>query len=127
MYTRDTLKKFGMDKAKPVKTPMGTNGHLDLDMGGTLVDQKVYRSIISYLPNIMLSVYISARFQATPKECHLRVVKRIMRYLVLTPKLAYGILRVHILSSLDIQISTMPDAKLIERVPPRLANFLDGP
>jgi hypothetical protein len=127
MYTRDTLKKFGMDKAKPVKTPMGTNGHLDLDMGGTLVDQKVYRSMISYLPDIVLSVYISARFQATPKECHLRVVKRIMRYLVLTPKLAYGILRVHILSSLDIQISTMPDAKLIERVPPRLANFLDGP
>jgi hypothetical protein len=127
MYTRDTLKKFGMDKAKPVKTPMGTNDHLDLDMGGTLVDQKVYRSMISYLPDIVLSVYISARFQATPKECHLRVVKRIMRYLVLTPKLAYGILRVHILSSLDIQISTMPDAKLIERVPPRLANFLDGP
>jgi hypothetical protein len=127
MYTRDTLKKFGMDKAKPVKTPMGTNGHLDLDMGGTLVDQKVYRSMISYLPDIVLSIYISARFQATPKECHLRVVKRIMRYLVLTPKLAYGILRVHILSSLDIQISTMPDAKLIERVPPRLANFLDGP
>jgi hypothetical protein len=127
MYTRDTLKKFGMDKAKPVKTPMGTNDHLDLDMGGTLVDQKVYRSMISYLPDIVLSIYISARFQATPKECHLRVVKRIMRYLVLTPKLAYGILRVHILSSLDIQISTMPDAKLIERVPPRLANFLDGP
>jgi hypothetical protein len=127
MYTRDTLKKFGMDKAKPVKTPMGTNDHLDLDMGGTLVDQKVYHSMISYLPDIVLSVYISARFQATPKECHLRVVKRIMRYLVLTPKLAYGILRVHILSSLDIQISTMPDAKLIERVPPRLANFLDGP
>jgi hypothetical protein len=41
-YTRDILKKFGMDKAKPIKTPMGTNGHLDLDLGDTLVDQKVY-------------------------------------------------------------------------------------
>jgi hypothetical protein len=38
-YTHDILKKFGMDKTKPIKNPMGTNGHLDLDLGGTLVDQ----------------------------------------------------------------------------------------
>jgi hypothetical protein len=38
MYTRDILKKFGMDKAKLIKTSMGTNEHLDLDMGGKLVD-----------------------------------------------------------------------------------------
>jgi hypothetical protein len=62
-YTRDILKKFDMDKAKPIKTPMGTNSHLDLDMGATSVDQKVYRSMIGFLlylyayrPNIMLSV-----------------------------------------------------------------------
>jgi hypothetical protein len=74
-YTQDILKKFGMDKAKPIKSPMGTNGHLDLDMGGKSVDQKVYHSIIGSLlylcassPDIMLSVYTCARFQATPKE-----------------------------------------------------------
>jgi hypothetical protein len=39
-YTLDLLKKFGIDKAKPIKIPMGTNGHLDLDLGGKLVDQK---------------------------------------------------------------------------------------
>jgi hypothetical protein len=93
-YTRDIIKKFGMDKAKPIKTPMGTNGHLDLDLGGTSIDQKVYHSMIGYLLylcasrlDIMLSVCMCARFQATPKDCHLRVVKRIMRYLVLTPNL----------------------------------------
>jgi hypothetical protein len=32
-YTRDILKKSGIDKAKPIKTPMDINGHLDLDMG----------------------------------------------------------------------------------------------
>jgi hypothetical protein len=48
-YTRDILKKFGMDKAKPIKTPMGTNGHLDLDLGDTSVDQNVYRSMIGSL------------------------------------------------------------------------------
>jgi hypothetical protein len=37
----------------------------------------------------MLSVCICARFQAAPKECHLRAVKRIMRYLFLTPYLGF--------------------------------------
>jgi hypothetical protein len=93
-YALDLLKKFGMDKAKLIKTPMGTNGHLDLDMSGKSVDQKVYRSMIGSLlyfcasrPDIMFSVCMCARFQATPKECHLKAVKRIMRYLVLTPYL----------------------------------------
>jgi hypothetical protein len=83
-----------MDKAKRIKMPMGTNGHHDLDLGGTSIDQKVYRSMIGSLlylcasrPDIMLSVCMCARFQAVPKDYHLRAVKRIMRYLVLTPNL----------------------------------------
>jgi hypothetical protein len=36
-YIQDILKKFGMKNAKPIKTPMGTNGHLDLDTGGKSV------------------------------------------------------------------------------------------
>jgi hypothetical protein len=39
------------------------------------------------MPDIMLSVCMCARFQAAPRDYHLRAVKRIMRYLVLTPKL----------------------------------------
>jgi hypothetical protein len=92
-YIQDILNKFGMKNDKPIKTPMGTNGHLDLDMGGKSVDQKVYRSMIGSLlylcasrPDIMLSVCMCARFQADPKEAHLTVVKRILRYLVYTPK-----------------------------------------
>jgi hypothetical protein len=91
-YTQDILKKSGMKDAKPIKTPMGTNGHLDLDTGGNSVDEKVYRSMISSLLylcasrlDIMLSVCMCARFQADPKECHLRAIKRILRYLVHTP------------------------------------------
>jgi hypothetical protein len=68
-YTCDILKKFGMDKAKPIKTPMDTNGHLDLDLGGTSVDQKVYRFMIRFLLylcasslDIILSVCMCARF-----------------------------------------------------------------
>jgi hypothetical protein len=58
------------------------------------VDKKAYCSIIGSLlylcasrPDIMLSVCMCVRFQAAPKECHMRVVKRIMRYLVLTTNL----------------------------------------
>jgi hypothetical protein len=40
-YIQDILKKFGMKNGKPIKTPMGTNGHLNLDTGGKSVDQKV--------------------------------------------------------------------------------------
>jgi hypothetical protein len=82
-----------MKDGKSIKTPMGTNGHLDLDTGGKSIDQKVYRSIIGSLlylcasrPDIMLYVCMCARFQANPKEVHLRVVKRIMRYLLYTPR-----------------------------------------
>ena len=43
------LKKFDMANAKPIKTPMAVNGHLDLNEDGKSVDQKVYRSIIGSL------------------------------------------------------------------------------
>jgi hypothetical protein len=48
-YIQDILTKFGMKDGKPIKTPMGTNGYLDLDMGGKSVDQKVYRSMVGSL------------------------------------------------------------------------------
>jgi hypothetical protein len=91
MYTQDLLKRFGMKDVELAKTPMGTDGHLDLNKGGKSVDQKAYRSMIGFLlylcasrPDIMLSVCMCARFQSDPKECHLVAVKRILRYLVST-------------------------------------------
>jgi hypothetical protein len=93
-YTNDMLKKFYMNNAKRIKTPMPSNGHLDLNEEGKSIDQKVYRSMIGSLlylcasrPDIMLSVCMCARFQANSKECHLMAVKKIFRYLVHTPNL----------------------------------------
>jgi hypothetical protein len=73
-YTRDILKKFDIDNTKSIKTHMGTNGHLDLDLNGTSVDQKVYRSMIGSLlylyvsrPDIMLSVYVCKVISCTQR------------------------------------------------------------
>ena len=83
-----------MVNAKPIKTPMPTNGHLDLNEEGKAVDIKVYRSMTGSLlylcasrPDIMLSVCMCARFQANPIEYHLVAIKRILRYLVHTPNI----------------------------------------
>ena len=83
-----------MDEYKPIKTPMPSNAHLDLDEGGKMVDQTLYRSMIGSLlyltasrPDIMFSVCMCARFQANPKEAHLVVVKRILGYLKHTPSI----------------------------------------
>ena len=74
-----------MVNAKPIKTPMPTNGHLDLNDEGKAIDTKVYHSMIGSLlylcasrPDIMLIVCMCARFQANPKECRLVAVKRIL-------------------------------------------------
>jgi hypothetical protein len=75
-YVKDMLKKFDIADAKPIKTPMALNGHLDLNEEGKSVDKKVCRSMIGSLlylcvsrPHIMLSVCMYARFQANPKGC----------------------------------------------------------
>jgi spore maturation protein CgeB len=73
-YIKDMLKKFGMDDAKAISTPMGTNRNLDSDASGNMVDQKMYRSMIGSLlyvtasrPDVMFSVCMCARFQASPR------------------------------------------------------------
>jgi hypothetical protein len=74
-YIKDMLKKFGMEDAKGISTPMGTNGNLDSDASGNMVDQKMYRSMIGsqlYVTaprlDVMFSVCMCAKLQASPRE-----------------------------------------------------------
>ncbi|XP_026383688.1 uncharacterized protein LOC113279203 [Papaver somniferum] len=78
-------------------TPMPTTGKLQSNPGEKSVDQKLYRSMIGSLfyltatrPDIAFSVRCCARFQADPREPHLKAVKRIIRYINGT--LDYGLL-----------------------------------
>ena len=91
-YLKDILEKFGMTDASPCKTPMPTKIVLTEDTNGIPFDPSKYRSMIGSLlylcasrPDIMLSVCMCARYQAAPKECRLKAVKRIVRYLIHTP------------------------------------------
>ena len=67
---------------------MGTNGSLDSDTSGNMVDQMLYQSMIGSLlyvtasrPDVMFNVCMCAIFQASPTESHLKATKRILRYL----------------------------------------------
>ena len=64
---------------------------LDSDASDNMVNQKLYRSMIGSLlyvtasrPDVTFSVCMCVRFQASPRESHLKATKRILRYLRLT-------------------------------------------
>ncbi|KAJ9567605.1 hypothetical protein OSB04_003571 [Centaurea solstitialis] len=87
-YIKDILKKYNLENAKIMKTPMSPSCALDSDPDGTVVDVTTYRGMIGSLmyltasrPDIMFSTCLCARYQSKPKVSHLKVVKRIFRYL----------------------------------------------
>ena len=68
-YTRELIKKFGLENAKTSKTPVATTIKLDKDEQGINIDIKLYGSMIGSLlyltasrPDIMFSVCLCARF-----------------------------------------------------------------
>ena len=86
-YAKELIKKFGLEDSKPISTPMSSTLKLDKDLEGPDTDPKKYRGMIGSLlyltasrPDIMFAVCLCARFQSNPKESHLKVVKRIIRY-----------------------------------------------
>ncbi|XP_019244594.1 PREDICTED: uncharacterized protein LOC109224472 [Nicotiana attenuata] len=83
-----------MENAKAIGTPLSPTIVLDEDRNGKMVDEAMYRGMIGSLlyltasrPDIIFSVCKCARFQSAPKESHLTVVKRIIRYLIGTTEL----------------------------------------
>jgi uncharacterized membrane protein YciS (DUF1049 family) len=83
-YLREMLKRFQMEDSTPMSTPMVTGCKLRKDDDSPNVDQSSYMSMIGSLlyiiasrPYIMHVVGMVGRYQATPKQIHLLVVKRI--------------------------------------------------
>ena len=94
-YVKDLLKRFGMDSAKSIDTPISPLTRLVMDDGSPSAEEKSYKDMIRlflYLtvsrPDIVFSVGLYGRFQSKPKESHLKAVKRIFRYSKHKPDLA---------------------------------------
>ena len=85
------MKKFGLESASSVRTPMSPNVKLTVDLLGKNIDSSLYRSMIGSLlylttsrPDISYSEGVCARYQANPKESHMIALKRIIRYVKTT-------------------------------------------
>ena len=85
------MKKFSLDSASLIRTPMNPNVKLTVDLLGKSVDSSLYRSMIGsllYLTSsrldISYSVGVCARYQANPKESHITALKRIIKYVKAT-------------------------------------------
>jgi hypothetical protein len=95
-YAKYLVKRFGLDRKSHARAPMSTSVMISSDFVGKPVDPSLYRSMIGsllYLTasrlDIAFSVGVCARFQANPKESHLTLVKRIIKYV--NDTLPYGI------------------------------------
>ncbi|XP_075086209.1 secreted RxLR effector protein 161-like [Nicotiana tabacum] len=83
-----------MENAKPSGTLMSPSTTLEEDKNRKNVDETMYKGMTGCLlyfmgsrPDIIFSICKCARFQSAPKESHLTVVKRIIKYLFGTTEL----------------------------------------
>ena len=81
-YAKNLVKKFGLESASSIRTPVSPNVKLTVDLLGKSVDPSLYRSMIGSLlyltasrPDISYSVGVCARYQANPKESHMTALK----------------------------------------------------
>ena len=119
-YTKELIKRFGLEGAKVSKTPMATTTKLDKDEQGNSVDIKLFRSMIGSLlyltasrPDIMFSVCLCARFQSCPKESHLVAVKRIIRYLKGTIDLGLWYPKTNQFTTVSYTHLTLPTKRIV--------------
>ncbi|GJT41868.1 retrovirus-related pol polyprotein from transposon TNT 1-94 [Tanacetum coccineum] len=88
-FALEIIKKFGMDSCDPIDTPMVDRLKLDEDPLGIPVDQTRFRSMVGSLmyltasrPDLVFTVYMCARYEASPNKKHLEALKRVFRYLI---------------------------------------------
>lgn len=87
-YTLDILKDCGMEGCRTSLFPMEQNARYDLDENSPVVDAMQYRRLIGKLlyltvtrPDIQYAVNVLSQFISSPRESHMNVVLRVLRYL----------------------------------------------
>jgi hypothetical protein len=86
-YLKEIPKKFGMDESVTVITPMRINCKISKENEQPSIDSTLYRYMVGILlylsaskTNNMQETRMVARFQSSPKESHVMVIKRIFKY-----------------------------------------------
>ncbi|XP_026410095.1 uncharacterized protein LOC113305228 [Papaver somniferum] len=96
-YATSLMKRFGMDDAKPMATPMEAGLKLLKDEGKLLKDPTLYRQLVGSLiyltitrPDILYAVGVVSQFMEKPCVSHWIAAKRVLRYVKGT--LEYGLM-----------------------------------
>lgn len=87
-YAKEVLKKFNMLGCSPVNTPMECGMKLSKFGDGEKVDPSFFKSLVGSLryltntrPDILFAVGVVSRYMESPTSMHMKVAKRILRYL----------------------------------------------
>ncbi|KAK2446248.1 putative mitochondrial protein [Trifolium repens] len=87
-YAKEVLKKFKMDDANPVSTPMECGIKLSKHDEGERVDPSLFKSLVGSLryltctrSDILYAVGVVSRYMEHPTTTHLKAAKRILRYI----------------------------------------------
>ena len=90
-YAKNLVKKFELESASSVRTPMSPNVKLIVDLLGKSVDSSLYRSMLGsflYLtaskPDISYSVGMCTRYQPNLKQSHMTALKIVIKYVKIT-------------------------------------------
>lgn len=99
MYTKDLISLVGLTNDKMVDTPLEINVKYGCEDGAALLDPTMYRKIVGSLvylivirPNISYVVQLKSQFVSDPRQLHLSVVHRVIRYLQSTPTMGLSYL-----------------------------------
>ena len=87
-YAQDLLDKFQMNDANHVSIPCELGTKLMVDTNTPFIDATSYRQLVGSLnyltltrPDIAYSVGLVSRFMSKPQQTHLKVARRILRYI----------------------------------------------
>jgi len=87
-FTAEFLKKFKMEDSNSVKTSIETRIKLTKEGDGRIIDATYFKQIVRSLryltctrSDICYDVGLVRRYMESPRQVHLQVVKRIMRYI----------------------------------------------
>ncbi|KAG6511663.1 hypothetical protein ZIOFF_029740 [Zingiber officinale] len=87
-YAREILKKFRMDNSKSINTPIECGVKLSKHDEEEKVDPTFFKSLVGSLryltctrPDILYAVGLVSRYMEDPTTTHLKIAKRILRYI----------------------------------------------